>query len=307
MNSPCIIEDFNDQYGDNPDQTTLGAVYGIYTTGSFYLGNGGYWYSYVDGGGAVVKNEAGEVITSTNTASMVTNKQLHVALSTSSSVGDASKNKYAGVGFNIFKENDTANFSKMTGITMRVKGSGDSARFRIETNDIKPDGWGYYGYTFKPAAQWQTLVIPVANIKPEPYSNAATKSWTFSHGATGVTKMAFQVKDGSDCDLYVDSIVANGMTYADFGMITGVIIPKATRTPGMFSVNATAVSFQLPCARDLTVSLRDITGKRIRTLFAGTASSKSINLNSLNVPGGQYLVMLSGNGLKAVRPVMILK
>jgi hypothetical protein len=302
VNDPCIIEDFDDLYGDNPEQTTLGAVYAKITNSY----KAGYWYAYDDKSGASVKNGAGEVVDASNVPSLIENNQLHVKLSTSASTAT---NSYAGVGFNVLIEGDSANLSKMNGITMKVKGSGDSVRFRIETNDIIAlnEGWGYYGYNFKPTAQWQTLTIPVASLKPEAYSTPDKKSWTFAHGATGCTKMAFQVKDGKDCELYVDSIVANGITYADLGIKTSVILPKAVRSSSMFSVNAANVSFKLPCAQDITVSLRDITGKQIRTLYAGTASSKTINLNNLNVPNGQYLVMLSGKGLKATQPVVILK
>jgi hypothetical protein len=302
LNDPCIIEDFDDLYGDNPDQTTLGAVYA--KIASSY--KAGFWYSYDDKSGASVKNGAGEVVDASTVPTLIENNQLHVKLSTSASTAT---NSYAGVGFNVLTEGDSANFSKMTGISMKVKGSGDSVRFRIETNDIIGLGeqWGYYGFNFKPTAQWQTLIIPVANLKPEVGSTGDKKSWPFSHGATGCTKMAFQVKDGKDCELYVDSIVANGMTYADLGIKTSVILSKAVRSSSMFFVNAASVSFKLPCAQDITVSLRDITGKQIRTLYAGTVSSKSINLNNLNVPNGQYLVMLSGKGLKATQPVVIMK
>lgn len=302
LTDPCIIEDFDDAYGDTPEQTTLGAVYAKITNSY----KAGYWYTYDDKSGASVKNGAGEVVDATTVPTLMENNALHVKLSTSKSTAT---NSYAGAGFNVLIEGDSANLSKMTGITMKVKGSGDSVRFRIETNDITGlgEGWGYYGYNFKPTASWQTLTIPVASIKPEAYSTPDKSKWSFSHGATGVTKMAFQVKDGKDCELYVDSIVATGMTYADLGIKTSVILPKTVRKSGVFSVNASSVSFRLPHAQDLTVSLCDITGKQIRTLYAGTSISKSINISNLNVPSGQYLVMLSGKDLKATQSVVIMK
>ncbi|MDO5575619.1 MAG: immunoglobulin domain-containing protein, partial [Fibrobacter sp.] len=68
LSKPAVLDDFNDEYGDTPNQTTVGAVYGASKFGIAYKG-GGYWYSYCDDGGSMVTTIKGVIVSSSDDAS----------------------------------------------------------------------------------------------------------------------------------------------------------------------------------------------------------------------------------------------
>ncbi|MDO5577350.1 MAG: hypothetical protein Q4F84_09745, partial [Fibrobacter sp.] len=104
---------------------------------------------------------------------------------------------------------------------------------------------------------------------------------------------------------------AEGMTYADFGWKPGdAVIPSRNMNKVAaknLSVKGTNVSFSLAQPQKLTLTLNDIMGNKISTLFTGNVASKSIDVGNMRIPSGRYLVVLSGQNTKLVQPIAIMK
>jgi hypothetical protein len=306
LTAPAFLDDFNDALGDAPNQNCIGAVYGAAKLGGAWEGKG-YWYIFADDASAV-KNRAGEMVeASTNEETMVPDSTLDVTLETSNS---GLTYPYAGVGCNLIGDgSDYLDLSKMTGISLKVKGSG-KVRLRFETKDIEDaDGtWGWYGSVITLTSDWKTVTITADSLKPEEGFTAA-KTWKFStHGAVKINKFAFQVANKTDAHLQVDDIKLVGMTYGDIKFpVVNVISNKVVKGPNMFNVNASSIYFKLAQAQDLTVSLNDVMGNKIRSLYAGKTASEMINLNDKNLASGRYLVVISGKNLNYNQSIVIMK
>ena len=303
--APAILDDFDDYYGGNPNQTTLGEVYGSITYAGQPWEGGGYWYTF-DDGTSTVKNEAGEkIVPKSNEASMIPDKALHVVITTSTTGWGA------GVGCNLIAEGlDYLDLSKMTALTMKVKGTGE-VRVEFETKDYVDGGydWGKYGAIITLPATLTTVTIPVAEIIPEEYSDMDKAGKIWSNGSSAVRKFSFQCKTGKNADLYVDDIALTGMTYADFGWTTGVKPGsyKSVKNPDAFSVSASSIAFKLPQTQNVKISIHDMLGNQIRSVFTGSASAKTINWNSNNLPSGNYLAVLSSKNGNYTQPIIITK
>lgn len=308
LTAPALIDDFNDVLGDAPNQNCIGAVYGEAKLDGAWEGKG-YWYIFADNASSV-KNSKGETVeASTNEETMVPDSTLDVTLETSTSELDY---PYAGVGCNLIGEgNDYLDISKMTAISLKVKGSG-KVRLRFETKDIEDEdeGWGWYGSFITLTSDWKTVTISTDSLKPEEGFTAA-KTWKFkTHGAINVNKFAFQVANKTDAHLQVDDIKLEGMTYGDIKFPAGIrVISNKVVAKGsnMFNVNASSISFKLPQAQDLTVSLNDVMGNKIRSLYTGKTASEVINLNDKNLASGRYLVVISGKNLNYNQSIVIMK
>lgn len=304
--APAMLDDFDDYYGGTPNQNTLGAVYGCISFGGKPWLGGGYWYTF-DDGTSTIKNEAGEeIVAKSNEASMVPDQALHVIISTDGSTGWG-----AGIGCNLIAEGlDYIDLSKMTALSMKVQGSGE-VRVEFETKDYIDGGydWGKYGAIVTIPATLTTVTIPIAEIIPEEYSDMDDAGYTWSHGSSAVSKFSIQCKAEKNADLYVDDIALVGMTYADFGWTTGVNSPSAkfVKNTGAFSVNSSSISFNLPQTQNVNVSIHDMLGNQIRSVFTGSASSKTINWNSNNLPSGRYQVVLSSKNGNYTQPLVIAK
>jgi len=311
LTAAVVIDDFNDAYGDVPNQTCIGAVHGIVNCAGSVWGGQGYWYIYTDAGGSEVLNGADEtIVASSNEVTMVPDSSLHVKINTSKSTAST---VYAGVGCNFAGDGSSNNiyldFSKMTSISVKVKGTG-SVRIRFETKDIEDLalGWGWYGYTITLTSAWTTVKIPVANLKPETGSKPATSSWTFSHGASQANKLAFQVPTGTDADFYVDDIVLEGITYQDLGLPAAKVLNfKTSKQSQYFSVNGSTIALNLPRAQDVTLMLTDAMGNCVKTLFTGVTSSKTITLDDSKLSSGHYFVVAKGKNVNFSEQIVISK
>jgi hypothetical protein len=319
LTAPAVIDDFNDAYGDAANQNALGAVYGAYSLGGANEG-GGYWYIFTDKLGSSVKNTAGEAIDPTvaNESSMVLDSTLHVTLSSKST----ETYPYAGVGCNLVSDDEIPanikylDLTKMTSISMRVKGTG-KVRMYFETKDFADAtkqglagyDWGFYGKEITLTSSWTTFTATPAELLPEKDSPAQKASWTWDHGKTAVNKLAFKVKDNAEAEFQVDDIKFEGMTYGDFNFTSssGVKSFKVAKGSNIFSVNASSISFKLAQAQNLTVSLNDVMGNQISSLYTGKTASETINLSDKNLARGCYLVVVSGKNVNYSQSIVVMK
>ena len=311
LNAPAFLDDFNDAYGGAPHQTTLGEVYGCVSGGAAYLG-GGYWYTFKDAQGSSVTNgEGAAIVAEKNEVTMIPDSSLHVILKTSTS---SNQWGFAAVGCNLVSDGEIyLDLSKMTAIKMKVKGSG-TVRFKFETKDwsdlVKStaktdDDWGEYGFNIDLTDDWTTLTVTVDDILPEAYSLMDEEGWTWSHGSSQVCKAAFQAKNGDDADLYVDDIELVGLTYGDLFSTSSVNRAKSFRGITAFSANPSTISFNLSQKQNVTLSIHDMLGNKVRSLYNGNASAKTINWNSSNLPNGRYLVVLNSKEGRLSQPLNI--
>lgn len=310
LTAPVVLDDFNDGYGDAPNQNTIGAAYGIISQGGKPWLGGGYWYFFQDNNGSSVTNSAKEqIVAATNEASMVPDSTLYVNLKTSPV--DSTLYPYAGVGC-VLAGPGNGNYldlSKMTAVSLKVKGTG-TVRMHFETKDIADSlyDWGWYGYIINLTSSWTTINIPVASLVPELYSKPANNKWTWAHGKSAVNKLAFQVKNGKDAELHVDDIKLVGMTYGDFKFPASHVLSfKTAKNGNVFSVNASTISFKLKQSQDMTVSLTDMMGNQIRSLYTGKSAAQTINLNDKNIASGRYMVVINGKDANFTQPIVITK
>ncbi len=309
LTAPVFIDDFDDAYEDAPNQNTISAAYGIIAYGGKpWLGNG-YWYSFQDAEGSTVKNADGEQIEAeVNEASMVVDGALHVSLTTSTS---ANEYPYAGIGCVLAgagADGEYWDLSKVTAVTLKAKGSG-TVRMHFETKDIADMGadWGWYGKVIELTSAWTTVNIPVAQLVPEPYSDPAKADMTWASGKLAVNKLSFQAKNGDDVDLYLDDIQLVGMTYGDFAWTSPVVSSKTMNKSNVFSVSSSAISFNLAKADNVNVTLNNIKGAVVRNLYTGKTASHTISLSNLNLPNGQYLVVVNGQNATYTQRITIAK
>ncbi len=309
LDAPVILDDFSDTYGGAPNQCNIGEVYGMSSGGQAYTG-GGYWYMFADKNGSVVANQEGDpIVSGSNESTMVPDSSLYVKLSTSSST---EQYPYAGVGCLLADTGKTGQYldlSKMTAVSMKVKGTG-KVRMHFETKDIASKGydWGWYGYEITLSSSWKEISIPVSNLTPEKDSDPAKNSMAWSTGKSAVNKFSFQVKGGNDAELELDDIKFVGVTYNDLKFPAAKVFNlKAPKTVSGFSVNGSVVSFNLPKAQELSVTLTDLMGNTVSTLFTGIASSKSITINDKHLSSGRYLVVAKGKNISFSESIVISK
>jgi hypothetical protein len=309
LNAPAILDDFNDVYGGSPQQCNIGEAYGFLKDGTASAG-GGYWYMFADTKGSTVTNKNGDLIASgTNEQTMIPDSTLYAKLSSSTSTEPY---PYAGVGCQ-FTGTDTASLvyidlSKMTKITMKIKGSG-TVRMSLVTKDIVSKGytWGYYGKDITIPSAWTELSIPISDLKPAAYSDPEKNSMTWADGKSAVGSITFQTAK-SDAVLQLDDIKFVGVTYSDLKFpVAKVFNLKAPKAVNGFSVNGSVVSFNLPKAQELNVTLTDMMGNTVSTLFSGVASSKSITINDKHLSSGRYLVVAKGNNINFSESIVISK
>lgn len=309
LDAPVVLDDFEDVYGGSSKQCNIGEVYGM-TSGSAAYEGGGYWYMFDDKLGATVANKDGDpLVAGSNDETMINESTISVKLTSSTS---SDKYGYAGIGCQ-FTGTDSLgaylDLSKMTAITMKIKGSG-KVRMHLETKDIKSKDytWGWYGKEITVPSSWTEMSIPVSDLKPEQYSDPEKNSMTWSGGKSAVNKISFQAKNGSDAVLELDDIKFVGVTYNDLKFPAAKVINlRAPKTVNGFSVNGSVVSFTLPKAQELKVTLTDLMGNTVSTLFSGVASSKSITINDKHLSSGRYLVVAKGKNINFSESIVISK
>lgn len=79
--------------------------------------------------------------------------------------------------------------------------------------------------------------------------------------------------------------------------------------PNPFSTTA-AVGFAVTRAQRVDLALYDALGRRVRTLFNGTAEANArleVVLDGRSLPSGLYLVRLTGTGFSTTRRVTLLR
>jgi len=311
-----ILDDFDNHFGDPGHQSHVAAAR-VEAAGAPMGSAGGYWYMYKDTDGSTVTDREGVSLTPLTAASLVGNDGiLHATLSTA---GSSNQYPYAGVGVPMVGSGDTAfvDLSTLTGITIRMRANITGAlRLRVETNDYTTAGfdWGYYGYDLEKDATpaYTVISIPVEQLIPAKYSDARSEGWTFSHGATEVNKISFQVKDGATAEIHVDYIILNGVDYTAFGFThtddpawpaesieTGVFHPgNAAQAHALqFNSETNAFSFTMNGNRHVSLRLYSSSGELVETLFTGRASKGRQNISwnrseGSRVKSGVYICRL---------------
>jgi hypothetical protein len=310
LDAPVILDDFNDVYeGSSPNQCNIGEVYGMVNYEGSPWSGGGYWYMFADAKGSTVANKDGDpIVAKSNEATMIPDSSMYVKLTTSTST---EQYPYAGVGCLLAgsEDGEYLDLSKMTAITMKIKGSG-KVRMHFETKDIasKSYTWGWYGKEITLSSSWTEMSIPVSDLKPEKDSDPEKNSMTWSGGKSAVNKLSFQAKNGADAVLQLDDIKLVGVTYKDLKFPAAKVFNlRAPKSVNGFSVNGSIVSFNLPKAQELNVTLTDMMGNTVSTLFSGVASSKSITINDKHLSSGRYLVVAKGKNINFFESVVISK
>lgn len=322
--SGVILDNFKNQYGDGNTQTYLGAAWGYAITQDWNKADtgGAFWYVYCDDSGSTLESE-GFVINNSNGKDMVYPKKedgyLHLEMKTSKST---IKYSYAGLGCQILgiKEGVYYDFSSMTGMTIRAKGSG-ALRIALLTKDIfelkeKEDRWGYYGVTIpKLEDKWKTYSFTTDLFLPEKYSHAAKEEWTWDH--EGAKDKVIQIEiatseAGKDVDLYIDFIMYNGMSYTDFFSekyispeivtIQGIIEMKnGSPVKVMANSKTVTVSYSLLKSGNVDIAIYNLQGQKISeplkfTHTAGTYK-QTINFNKTNTSGVYFVSFSVGDNV----------
>src|SRR5690606_24012669 len=79
--------------------------------------------------------------------------------------------------------------------------------------------------------------------------------------------------------------------------------------PNPFNPEAT-VRFAVRESKPVTLSLHDVLGRQIATLYEGTPAANetlSVRIDGAGLPSGLYLIRMTGNGIAATRSVTLLK
>jgi hypothetical protein len=326
------LDDFEIFYSNNPTQCYLGEAYGYSITkkwGAVDTGNG-WWSPYDDGLGAKVTNGQQVNLTDANGPTMVENGALHLFYKTHLSTADFLNTwPYAGIGCDLLKDSlSYFNFSALTEITMKLKGSG-KIRVYFETQDIwemvDSNGvqvaWGYYGFNItldSTYTNWKELVIPAVLLDPEPYSPAAESLWTWDHGMAAVKGFAIDAVPDEDSltkdsvELWVDDIMLKGLDYqATFGFVhdTDVAISYHPQNNGKMNVTITpdqyrksiSISYNLEKNSDVSIDIFDTRGRIVSRLINSRQNSGRQCVTTKVMTSGIYFITFKVNNAVFVR------
>ncbi len=296
LNSALIVDDFDDIYGDNANQTTIGAVKGWAQYGRTYTGNYGYWYIYTDVGYAwvIAGVSTHDTINKDNTKQLIDGKLLHFSFKTKP---DSVAKPYpsAEVSCNFFGPNDSANLTNMTAISFRAKGSG-TVRVSIMSQNVKPD-WGYLGDTVKLSSAWTNVSIPIAKLKPAPYSASEGKV-TWDQSKTSAFGFQIKTQDSKNAEVYIDSILFDGMKYSDVMQKVGVkpsfSVPRAYSNSAI-SVNNGAIAYTVAQPQNIDIALFNANGKMVRTVYTGFAAVGTHSVALPQMVAGTYFVRMNND------------
>ncbi len=296
LTKTLILDDFDDAYGDGPNRCCLGAIKSKYENGNGYTGDYGYWYQYCNHGYIAKPN--GDTIKSDSMKYICTDKVLHVKMELEPQT--ASLYPGAEIGCSFFKDNkDTVDLSKMNSITFKAKGT-STIRIGIKSYNVLPD-WGFCSALCTLTAAWKTYTIPIASLKAAPYSDSEDViTWEKSKKKC----FGFQIKTEAqkDADVYMDSIVFDGMKYSDVYTPTSVnpsfvVSPEYSGAP-IYTGNG-VVSYTVNQPQDVSISLFNARGDVVTTLFSGaaTAGTHTISLPGSIVPGTYFIRMNNSRGV----------
>ena len=317
-NATAVLDDFEDTWGDKPNQTNMGAVKGYLENGETLVHKGGgWWYSFFDEEGSVVMNGAADDTIGTTNADVMVEEDggghfLHVWLKTDESTLDY---PYAGIGCLLSGtlDGNIHDLSSLTGIKVKVKGDGFVA-MRVETQDVTAAyDWGFYQTNVTLSADWEEVTVPVADLVPPPYSEPAEQDWTWDHGKAEATKLSFQVKDGNYAEFYIDDITFEGMKYADFVPIIVTDFNPAVNKRNLW-VAGNTITYILQDPQQVLLGIYDLKGKLVNELvnkkeLAGTHMVKwnGEHSNSANIANGTYIVRLNAGSHSGNIPLTLIK
>ena len=314
LNSTLIFDDFDDIYGDNPNQATLGAVKSWAEKGKTHLLSYGYWYqvSTADYSWVIAGVSPHDTIGTDNTSQLIDGKIMHFLFKTkpdTSSSEDAKRYPGAEVS-NIFyktKTTDSIDLSKMTALSFKAKGTGKIwIGFMAEKIlHLKDGAWGTMGDTISLKATMTNVSIPISRLKPIPYSEAALASPAVKWDDCKNNCCGFQIKtwDSKNAEVWIDSIVFEGVLYSDVMVkAAGVkpsfnVSPTYSNTP--ISISNAMVSYTVNQSQNVSISLFNANGKEIGNLFSGNASvgTHAVALPKSIIPGTYFVRMNNSQGV----------
>jgi hypothetical protein len=302
LSAPLVLADFDGKYGEALHQTTLSAVKNLAQNKSATSSTwAAYWYAYLDGikliSGLSTKDEIG--ITSGDMEKINDGGIGHFSFE----VDASSSTEYPGgeVSCNFYTDKDSVDLSKMTAITFKAKGTG-TVRIGIMSRNIKnANDWGYCSDTIKLPSAWTVMSIPIAKLKPAPYS-ATAKAGKVTWADCKTSAYGFQIKTEAQkgAEVNIDSIAFAGMTYGDIMQKVSVkpFSASIAKTGAAISVKNSIVTYTVNATQNVSVSLLNADGKEISNLFTGNASlgTHSMALPKSVIPGTYVIRMNSAQG-----------
>jgi hypothetical protein len=293
LNTALILDDFDDAYGDGPNRNCLGAIKSKYENGNGYAGDYGYWFPVCDK--TYIARASGDTLQADSMKYMCQDKIMHIKMKV-----EQSTKSYPGaeIACNFFTDKDTFDLSKMTALVFKAKGT-NSIRVGFKTYNILPD-WGFLSAVCTLSTAWKTFNIPVAKLKPAPYSHSDTLKVAWD--ACKKKAFGFQIKteNSKDVDLSMDSIVFTGMQYSDVYKPTGVK-PSFMVSPGYssdkISIENGIVAYSINQPEDVSFSLIDGKGCLVQRLQIGAmgAGKHSFELPR-SLGKGTYFIRMNNDG-----------
>lgn len=304
FNSTLIFDDFDDVWNDPPNRSYLGAAKGYVEEGKVYSGSWGYWWTYTDD--TYVLNGSNDTLTEDNMEEMVEDGVMHVKFKV-----EQSEEEYPGaeIGCNLFGEKDYLDLSKMTSVTVKAKGTG-KVRISFQSKNIKDAGdWGYCGFLLTLTSAWKVTTIPVADLEPAPYSKSEGKV-TWAQSKTGIFGFTVKTESSKNAELYLDSIVFNGMKYSDLVDPTSILpspIVRSANTPSITFSNS-AITYSLTEPQNVSFEIFDIKGTCVsRFTDKGQTTAKSTVAIPQTLSNGNYLVKMKTGHKTYSYPFFIVK
>jgi len=216
-----LLDDFENNYGDAPNQNAFAAKIGLTNYPTETYKTGGWWYTYSDkdkdGGNSSVypnpseSNDFSPLII--NDKNSYKSKSLHVKFI----LNDGAEYPFAGIGFLIYgQENNYHDLSKMTKFTFWAKGKGKvRVKFFSKYVDETLKDKGHFGKNIELTNEWELYEINSVDITPQEGSKTAYdgKKWTDVNKE--INKIHFEtspkLKAGDTVDLYLDDINIYGL------------------------------------------------------------------------------------------------
>ncbi|MBN1601775.1 MAG: T9SS type A sorting domain-containing protein [Chitinispirillaceae bacterium] len=304
FNSTLIFDDFDNAWTDPPNRSYLGAAKGYVEEGQVYSGSWGYWWTYTDD--TYVLSGSGDTLTEDNMEEMVEDGAMHVKFKV-----EQSEEEYPGaeIGCNLFGEKDYLDLSKMTSVTVKAKGTG-KVRISFQSKNIKDAGdWGYCGFLVTLTSAWKVTTVPVADLEPAPYSKSEDNV-TWAQSKTGIFGFTVKTESSKDAELYLDSIVFNGMKYSDLIDPTSTLpspIVRSAKAPSITFSN-TAITYSLTVPRNVSFEIFDIKGTCVNR-FSDNCQTTGIRTVAIpqSLSNGNYLVKMTAGNQTNSYPFFIVK
>lgn len=296
-----IFDDFQDMYGDPINRNYTGAIRSFAEKGRYTSGDWGYWYVY-EGGTAEVRNPGDVKITEDNIETAFDAEgYMHFKFFIEDN------EDYCAIASNILGETDYIDFSKLTAISLRAKGSGFIRVYlKSEYVESKFD-WGHLGYEIELSSAWEDINIPTSQLVPALWSPADDSGVTWADVKTGIG--AFVIEATADLDgdkmnseAYIDDIVFKGMIYQDVvDSATGIVTASGKHiNHSAFTITGNAISYTIAQPREVSFSLFDMSGHLVGKLSRNAAPSGT---HTIALPAalstGNYVVKM--NGLNALQ------